>query len=58
VSRLYTLNLGTGAATLVGDIGGGQQILDLAVTPVPEPETYAAMAGGMLVAFAAWRRRR
>lgn len=57
-SRLYSLNLGTGAATLVGNIGGGHQIVDLAVTPVPEPEAYAAIAGGLLVGFAAWRRRR
>lgn len=58
VSRLYTINLGTGAASLVGDIGGGQHLLDIAVTPVPEPGSYTALAGGLLVAFAAWRRLR
>lgn len=55
-SQLYTINLATGAATLAGTIGGGMIIQDL--TAVPEPETYAAMAGGALVAFAAWRRTR
>lgn len=58
VSRLYRINLGTGAASLVGDIGGAQQLVDIAVTPVPEQGSYAAIAGGLLVAFAAWRRVR
>lgn len=56
VSQLYTLNLGTGSASLVGSIGGGAQVLDLAA--VPEPETYALMFSGALVGFAAWRRSR
>lgn len=55
-SQLYTIDLTTGAATMAGTIGGGIVIQDL--TAVPEPETYAAMAGGALVAFAAWRRTR
>jgi hypothetical protein len=55
-SELYTINLLTGSASLVGTIGGDIQIRDLAVA-VPEPQTYAAMAGASLVAFAVWRRR-
>jgi hypothetical protein len=55
-SELYTIDLLTGSATLVGTIDGGLQNRDLAVA-VPEPQTYAAMAGGTLVAFALWRRR-
>ncbi len=55
-SQLYTIDLGTGAATLVGSIGSGTQVLDLAA--VPEPETYAMLFGGVLVGFAAWRRTR
>jgi hypothetical protein len=58
VSRLYRINLGTGAASLVGDIGSTQHLLDIAVTPVPEQGAYSAIAGGLLVAFAAWRRVR
>ena len=34
VSQLYTINLVTGAATLVGDIGGGETIRDIAVALV------------------------
>ena len=30
-SRLYTINLGTGAATLIGDIGGSAQVRGIAV---------------------------
>ena len=37
-SRLYTINLATGAATPVGDIGGGTQVRALAVfNPSPNP---------------------
>ncbi len=55
-SVLYTIDLLTGSTTLVGSIGSEIQIRDLAVA-VPEPQTYAAMAGASLVAFAVWRRR-
>jgi hypothetical protein len=55
-SELYTIDLLTGSATLVGSIGSEIQIRDLAVA-VPEPQTYATMAGASLVAFAVWRRR-
>jgi len=37
-----------------GEIRG--QLLNL--TPIPEPETYAAMAGVALVGFGVWRRNR
>ncbi len=55
-SGLYSINLGTGAATFLGQIGGGAAIYGL--TAVPEPEEYAAMGGAVLVAFAVYRRRR
>ncbi len=56
-SSLYSINLGTGAATLIGDIGGGTNLRDIAVTPVPEPTTMAgAFLGGS--AIAVFRRRR
>lgn len=45
-SSLYTIDLGTGAASLVGGIGG-MQLRDLTVAAVPEPTT------GVLVAFGA-----
>jgi hypothetical protein len=62
----YTVNLGTGAATSVGAIGGGfTQVYSLAVTPTsavaPEP-TSAALAllgsGGLAMVGIARRRRR
>ncbi len=45
-SSLYTIDLGTGAASLVGGIGG-MQLRDLTVAAVPEP------TAGVLVAFGA-----
>ena len=44
------------AGAPVGDtlnLGGGA-----AITPVPEPSTFAAIAGGLALAIAGWRRRR
>jgi hypothetical protein len=49
--------------SFVGSMGGneaelnGMQIVDLGVTPVPEPSTYAAIAGLVLLGFAAGQRR-
>ena len=37
---------------------GGEIRGQLMLTPVPEPETYAAMAGVALVGFGVWRRTR
>lgn len=65
-SGLYTINLGTGAATLVGafGIGGNTAIsppllgLTAATAPIPEPETYALMLAGLAgIGFVARRRR-
>jgi hypothetical protein len=49
--------------SFVGSLGGneaelnGLQIVDLGAAPVPEPSTYAAIAGLALLGFAAGRRR-
>jgi hypothetical protein len=57
VSQLYAINLSTGAAGLLGDIGGGDLIDGLAVVPViPEPATLATAAMAFLGA-ALMRRR-
>lgn len=50
-SQLFTINLGTGSATLVGSIGGGVPLTSLAAS-VPEPGTLGVMglaAVGMVV---------
>ena len=49
-SSLYTINLGTGAATLVGPIGAGLAIRGLAApvgAAVPEPGTLVLLGMGM-----------
>lgn len=43
---LYTIDLQTGAAVRLGDIGGGT-ITGLAIEPVPEPGTWALLAVGV-----------
>ena len=65
-SGLYTVNLGTGAATLVGafGIGGNTAIapplrgLTVAtVAAIPEPQTYALMLAGLAAVGCIARRR-
>lgn len=62
-SGLYTIDLATGATAMVGafGIGGNTAIapplLGLAVSPVPEPSTYALMFGGLLAVGAIARKR-
>jgi hypothetical protein len=54
---LYTINLSTGVATLVGNIGQGQLIIgDIAVTTVPAPGALALLGAAGLMATG--RRRR
>ena len=55
LSSFYTLNLGTGQATLVGNTAAGSRLGLIAATPVPEPASLAALAVG---AVALLRRRR
>ncbi len=54
LSGLYTVNLSTGAATLVGSLG--VQTYGLAIAPVPEPSTLAVSLLGFCILGA--RRRR
>lgn len=55
-ANLYAIDLGTGAATLVGQIGDGTAVHGL--TAVPEPEEYAAIFGAAMAGFALYRRQR
>jgi hypothetical protein len=50
-SGLYTINLRTGAATLVGAIGGGATIRDITVDPRRQLIAYAVTATGRLLTF-------
>ena len=58
ISNLYTVNLATGTAVLVGQFDGGTLVSDIAVVPtvVPEPASAAILALGG--AFLLGRRRR
>lgn len=57
VNRLYTLNLTTGVATSLGEIGAGQLIGLTAFAGVPEPATWALMIGGFGMVGGAMRVR-
>lgn len=56
-STFVTFNLGTGAATTVGSIGG-LSVLDIAAQVVPEPGTYALVGLGLGALVVGARRRR
>ena len=57
-SSLFSINLGNGAATLIGQIGSGLQIADIAIQQIPEPGTIALLAAALLGSLAVRSRRR
>lgn len=44
---LYRINLNTGAAALIGSIGGGNQVTDIAIQTIPEPGTVVLTLAGL-----------
>jgi hypothetical protein len=57
-SGLFGINLNTGVATMIGAIGNGLTIVDIAVQQVPEPETLALAMAGLFGLFAVRRLSR
>jgi hypothetical protein len=55
VSQFYRIDLNTGAATVIGDIGGGDLIDGIAVV-IPEPATVGMAALAMIGGLALRRR--
>lgn len=60
ISQLFSINLSTGAATLIGDIGGGDLIDGLAVvgSKIPEPASLSMAAFALIGGVLARRRGR
>jgi hypothetical protein len=57
-SQLFTINLATGSATLVGTIGAGLTLTGLAANVVPEPASLTLLVIGGLGLIAVVGRRR
>ena len=56
VSGLYRIDLATGQATMLGEFNG--TLAGLAMAPVPEPASWALMAGGAVLLAGARLRQR
>ncbi len=50
-SELHTINLGTGAATKVNTIGGGERVRGAALVAIPTATVFGATADNRLVSF-------
>lgn len=57
-SSLFSINLTTGAATLIGLIGSGRTIAGIAIQQDPEPAAITLLAAALLGSVAVRARRR
>jgi hypothetical protein len=57
-SQLYTIDLSTGGASVVGILGGGEAIRDFTVVPTAVPEPSSLMVLGLAIPAFLRRRRR
>ncbi|MBW4663430.1 MAG: DUF4394 domain-containing protein [Chroococcus sp. CMT-3BRIN-NPC107] len=57
-SELYTIDLGTGAASLLGEIGGSRSLIGLAAEPVPEPSSVIGSVAAVTLGGVVLMRRR
>lgn len=55
-AELYMVDVSSGTTMLIGGIGTGLGITDIAVQPVPEPSTYAMILGATILG-AGWMQR-
>ncbi|MBC7779283.1 MAG: DUF4394 domain-containing protein [Proteobacteria bacterium] len=56
-SSLYSINLTTGAATLIGGIGSGLAVRDIAVAQIPLPGSMALLIAGLAGMLGVYRRK-
>lgn len=57
VSQFYTIDLDTGAATYVGEIGGGTLITALTIQAVPEPAAFGILVPAICLVLGRRRKR-
>ena len=59
-NQKFGIELFVRSAAGAGGVGSGVSFdnMSVSVSAVPEPSTYAAIAGGLMLGFAAWKRRR
>jgi hypothetical protein len=58
LTNFYSVNLTSGTATLVGQVGGQVQLQGIAIATIPEPGTWALLGVGLAGLAGVARRRR